>query len=174
MAEAGAHLWISQADSDISAAARVYDPSDARTFCQAIAKYQQAVEKSVKAVVAGQQGRLRTHVKIGYGHDALPLAQALRRGPRPTKPTDIQQKINRMLNDYVLSEIEVIDALAPRRPAPGDLHVRNTEYPFERIAGDWTAPAPPGNFETSQVERFRSLADRVHQDAKEIVGALRR
>jgi HEPN domain-containing protein len=167
-------LWISQADSDIWAAARVYDPLDARTFCQAIAKYQQAVEKSVKAVVAGQQGRLRTRVKIGYGHDALPLAQVLRRGPRPTESTDVQQKINRMFNDYVLSEIEAIDALAPRRPAPGDLHVRNTEYPYQSVAGNWTAPALPGNFQTSQVERFRSLADRVHQGAKEIVGALRR
>ena len=43
--------WMRQAESDFRAAQRVDVPADPRTRCQAISKYQQCVEKSVKAVL---------------------------------------------------------------------------------------------------------------------------
>ena len=45
-------LWLSQAHSDLAASGRVLIPTDGRTYCQAISKYQQAVEKTVKALGA--------------------------------------------------------------------------------------------------------------------------
>jgi HEPN domain-containing protein len=43
--------WMQQAESDFRTAQRVDNEDDARTRCQAISKYQQCVEKSVKGVL---------------------------------------------------------------------------------------------------------------------------
>jgi hypothetical protein len=174
MAEAGANLWISQADSDWWAAARIFEPAESRSYCQAIAKYQQVVEKSIKAIAAGLRDRFIQSIPVGYRHDVSRIASAMRRPARPTDSTDIQHHINQLLNDHVLNEIKAIDSLAPRRPAPGALHERNTEYPFELIAGNWTAPSLPNVFSTNDANRFRIFAERVYGSAKEIVSALRR
>ncbi|MGB7160911.1 MAG: hypothetical protein WBD40_22810 [Tepidisphaeraceae bacterium] len=174
MPEAGAHLWISQADSDRFAAERVLDPAQHRTYCQTIAKYQQVVEKSIKSIAAGYRDRLLLSVPIGYSHDVARIASALRRPARPQDPADIQHHVNRLLTEHVVNEIKALDGLAPRRPPPGGLHARNTEYPFETIAGAWIAPALQDVFSINDVNRFRQLADRVYREAKEIVSALRR
>lgn len=174
MVEAAAHLWITQADSDRWTANRIFDAAQSRSYCQAIAKYQQVVEKSIKAIAAALRDRLIVSIPIGYKHDAARIASALRRPARPNDPTDIQHHINKLVTEYVLNEIKALDSLAPKRPTPGALHGRNTEYPFELIAGDWTTPALIGVFEETEVKRFQQLAERVHQNAKEIVSALRR
>jgi len=44
--------WIVQVESDFAVAEILFQKTDATTYCQAIAKYQQTVEKSVKAMVA--------------------------------------------------------------------------------------------------------------------------
>ncbi|HZL35417.1 MAG TPA: hypothetical protein VFC78_08915 [Tepidisphaeraceae bacterium] len=174
MAEAGGHLWISQANSDWWAAARLFDPDEPRSFCQTIAKCQQTVEKSIKAIAAALQDRLIVSIPIGYKHDVADLASALRRLAKPRDPTDIQYHINILLTEYVLNEIKALDAMAPRRPSGGCLHARNTEYPFERIAGDWIAPSFAGVFALSEIYRFQQLAKRVYPGARAIVSALRR
>ena len=175
MAEAGGRLWISQAESDRWAAERLFDPAHPRSYCQTIAKCQQTVEKSVKAVAAAMRDRFPITVAIGYGHEVDRLASALRRR-RPARagdPGDIQSRVNRLLNDHAIVEIKALESLIPRRPPPGQLHARNTEYPFERIAGDWTAPAS-GAFTEAEVQRFRQLADRIHAGSGRIVSILRR
>ena len=43
--------WMQQAESDFRTAERVDNVADARTRCQAISKYQQCVEKSIKGVL---------------------------------------------------------------------------------------------------------------------------
>ncbi len=174
MAEAGGHLWISQADSDWWAAGRVFDPLQERSYCQAISKYQQTIEKSIKAIAAALRDRLILSVPIGYKHDVVRIVSALRRPARAADKSDIQHHINRFLNKHLIAEIKVIDSFAPRRPPPGALHAKNTEYPFEGIAGDWTTPALNAVFTIHDVNRFRQLANRVHINAKEIVSALRR
>lgn len=126
MADAGAHLWISQADSDRWAASRVFDTTEPRSYCQVLSKYQQVVEKSIKAIAAGLRDRFIVSIPIGYGHDVARIASALRRRARPNDPTDIQHHINHLLNEHVLNEIKAIDAIAPRRPPAGALHARNT------------------------------------------------
>ncbi len=173
MPEAGGHLWISQADSDRWALNRVSDSTEPRSFCQAVSKCQQIVEKSIKAIAAALRDRFIVSIPIGYTHDVARIASALRRPARPNDATDIQHHINRLLTEFTINEIKQLDAMAPRRPPPGSLHARNSEYPFELLAGDWTTPAL-GAFTDQEVRRFQELAERVYGRAKEIVSALRR
>jgi hypothetical protein len=108
------------------------------------------------------------------GHDVTKLASALRRPAAPKDPTDIQHHINRLLNEHHMNEIKAISSLAPTLPKGGGLHERNTEYPYERLAGDWTAPALRDSFDTNEVERFANLAQRIYEGARQVVSALRR
>jgi hypothetical protein len=174
-AEPGSNLWISQADSDLFVAVRIYDPVDHRTYCQVIAKHQQTVEKSVKAIRAALHEALIVSISSGKSsHDVTKLASALRRPGNPADRTDIQHHINRVLNEHCITEIKAISALAPKLPKGGGLHDRNTEYPYERLAGDWVAPAMQNCFTVNEVQRFATLAQRVYEGARQIVSALRR
>ncbi len=173
MANAAGRLWISQADSDWWAVGRVYDAGERRSYCQAISKCQQVVEKSVKAVAAGVRDRLLVNIDVGYGHDVSKMASALRRSAPSADPTDVQHLINRLFNDFTVAEIKGLERFAPKRPGPGQLHARNSEYPYERLAGDWTTPALEG-FATTDVDRAKALAGRVFAEARTIVAVLRR
>jgi HEPN domain-containing protein len=175
MPEAGANLWVSQADSDRLAANRLYDKADHRTFCQTIAKYQQVVEKSVKAIAAavrdaGIVSLPQTHY---YKHPVDKLISALRHHDWSEDDRGIQGRINRLLNDSCCLEVRSLSDLAPRKPSPGSLHARNTEYPYEIAAGQWTAPALLNSFSIKDVERFGQLAERIYQGTREIVSAIR-
>jgi hypothetical protein len=176
MPDSLAALWVSQADSDRHAASRVYDPSEDRTFCQAIAKYQQTVEKSIKAIAAAvnDAGVATIAPSHYYNHDVDRLISALRHLPRPKDRREIVGLISGLLNEWLRLEIKALSDLAPKRPSPGALHLRNSEYPYETAAGNWTAPALPGAFSTQEVGRFLSLADRVYEGTRRIVSALRR
>ena len=70
--------------------------------------------------------------------------------------------------------IQNLENLAPRRPAPGDPHPRNTEYPFTAAGGAWTYPAAPDSFSVAEVQEFQKLMGRVSHYATNIVSALRR
>jgi hypothetical protein len=174
MAEAGGHLWISQADSDLYAAERMYDPTQPRTFCQAISKYQQAAEKSIKAIAAALCDRHIVFIPIGYHHETSRIASALRRPAKSNDVNDIQRHINHLLTPHIFRELKELDGLTPRKPVPGALHERNTEYPYELIAGHWTTPALAGSFTLHEVNRYSQLANQVVGGAKAIVSALRR
>jgi len=174
--EPNAGLWLLQAESDRLCAQKVWADGDYRLYCQVIAKYQQIVEKSVKAVfasikdfgIAGLPG-------LGYSHDLAKLVDALSRLPKSRGTNDIQMKVNGLLTNYHRQEILAISRLAPKRPvSAGELHRQNTEYPYETAAGVWIAPASPEAFTARQLERFRILAEYVFGGAKKIVSTLRR
>jgi hypothetical protein len=175
MPDAGAHLWISQADSDRLAALRLYDPADHRTYCQVISKYQQIVEKIVKALaVAARDAGI---VTLGgmYKHDLEKMITGLRLMPPSKTPLSIRDRVGRVLDSYWVGEIKALTSLAPKRPAgPGILHARNTEYPFETGPGVWTAPALPESFDPGDVERYRRVAEKVYRDLREIISAVER
>ncbi|PIZ34804.1 MAG: hypothetical protein COY42_27920 [Armatimonadetes bacterium CG_4_10_14_0_8_um_filter_66_14] len=172
---APAKLWISQADSDWVASGRVYDPNDHRTYCQAIAKSQQVVEKCVKAMAAAveEAGVASFHLPHFYLHSVRQLMSVLLRLPR-SRGRSIQDQIGRVLNEWRRTEIQTLSDLAPHRPPHGGLHARNTEYPYERSAGDWTAPALLDAFSQQDVDRFKQLAEAVFGDAKKVVWAVSR
>ena len=176
MVDPSANLWLSQAESDRYASTRIYDPADIRTYCQAISKHQQTVEKAVKAITAAVSaaGILTSPRGHYYKHDVEVLVTLLGRLPRPQDSQDIQSRINKLLNAFYRTEIRALSALTPRKPAAGAMHARNTEYPYETQLGVWTAPALAGSFQSSDIARFSNLAERIYQGARQIVSALRR
>jgi HEPN domain-containing protein len=176
MPSAGANLWISQANSDRLAAARVYDPTGVRTWCQAVAKHQQVVEKSIKAIAAARQaaGMGGLPIKYYYRHRVDEIISELRRTAGRQARKAIQGRINKLLDQFHRAEIRALSDLAPQKPASGALHARNTEYPYETAAGVWTAPGLEGGFTTHDVDRFATLSERINQGSREIVSALRR
>lgn len=171
-----AALWVSQANSDRHAATRLYDRAEHRTYCQAIGKHQQTVEKSVKAIAAAvsDAGIALVPDAHYYQHDVDKLISVLRHLPKPKDHREVAGQISSLLNEHRGGEIKVLSDLAPKKPSPGSLHARNTEYPYERTAGNWTAPALPGAFGSHEVDRFSRLADAVYEGARKIVFALRR
>ena len=168
-------LWCKQADSDRDAACRTLDRRCPKTYCQALAKYQQTVEKSICALVAALTEKGIAHIKMKYDHNVERYFSALVRRPRPSSSPGIQSRINGLLNEFHRGEIRAITALAPKRPAPGQLHRRNTEYPFQLDETTWAAPAEEGSFDFERdVERFRKLASRIHDGVSDLVSAIYR
>ncbi len=176
MLDPPAHLWLSQAHSDFCAAERVYQAKDDSTYCQAIAKYQQVVEKSVKALAAGLQHAKITQISAThyYKHDVGRLAQAIRHSVDPKNLGEIHDKIAELFNAHYREEIRILSSFAPRRPPPGAPHPRNTEYPFQDRNGDWTAPAKSKSFTSQEVIRFNKLADQIWKQCNKIISALPR
>ncbi len=176
MLDPAAHLWLSQAHSDFCAAKRVYQAGDDSTYCQAIAKYQQVVEKSVKALAAGLQHAKITQISSGhyYKHDVDRLAQAIRHSLDPKNVNEIHDKVAELFNEHYRQEIKILSSFAPRRPPPGAPHQRNTEYPFQNANGGWTAPAKPKTFTSQEVTRFSDLADQIWKRCNKIISALPR
>ncbi len=142
-----------QVRSDLDAGHAVFSGADHATYCQAIANYQQVVEKSIKVTVAVLLELGINVVNVGSDHypekqiDALLLLKrAVRR--------DLLSHIHTIFSGHRLGEIRALCLLAPRLPPR-----RNTEYPFPDGEGGWTAPAAEGSFNVSEVYRFGSLAD---------------
>src|SRR6185312_3123102 len=160
MPEPPARLWLNQARSDLQASRRLFNTDDDGTFCQAIAKYQQVVEKSVKAIAAAVRDVGINAINIGFTHEVERVVSALVFLPRGKGPTNIKDQIKALLNEGHRREIKALCALAPKRPGPGELARRNTEYPYQRADGSWIAPHESGAFTISDVERFRTLATR--------------
>lgn len=158
--------WLAQLQSDFAAAKRVYVEADETTYCQAISKYQQTVEKSVKAMVA---------VIIDLGIDfMLPSTSHL-----PDREIEALLRLSRAVDNSSVdaikrifgkhrNDIEWLCRLAPSWRGEGLPAVRNTEYPF--LAGpnkvhDWTVPASPDTFSRAEVERARRITWQFHRQA---------
>ena len=174
MSEPGAALWISQADSDWACVVKLFDPKDHRTFCQTIAKSQQTVEKSVKAIFASIKDRGINLGPMGYDHNLTTKFNALKRLPSPRNNREIQALVNNLLDDYRISEINFLCGFAPKAPAPGNIHARNTEYPYEVSPGTWTSPALMSSFSEQEVIRARQIAEYTFNGARQIVSTIPR
>lgn len=166
--------WLNQGIADRAASERFAADEDRSTRCHALAKCQQAVEKSVKAIVAALRDAGVLHIEIGFGHAVEPFLRVLVRLPRPGDTKTIRQHLNGLLDEATRAGIRALDALAPRRPPPGGRLRRNTEYPFHAAAGGWTYPADETTFSAQEMNRFRALAYRVVAGAGRIVSAIRR
>lgn len=174
MAEAGAAVWWKQADADRRAARHVFDPGDERTYCQAVAKQQQAVEKSVKALAAAVRDARLASIRIKFTHEVDKLLNALNRLHRPTgENAAIQSRIHQLLSGRWDEEIAALMALAPKALAEGEmLLARNTEYPYQNADGSWRAPAEPGSFSEAEFRRFQALADHIVFGTERLISAI--
>jgi HEPN domain-containing protein len=175
VAEAGADLWWIQADADCNAARRVFDPADDRTFCQAVAKQQQAVEKAIKALAAAVRDARMASIRIKFTHGLENLINALLRLHRPTTDNaSIQGRIDRLLSMHYRSEIAALMEFAPHAPLADEPVARNTEYPYQTGAHAWRAPAQKGSFKVRDVTRFQSLADYILRGTEHLIAAVAR
>ena len=161
-----ANAWLEQARSDQIAAERLAGGNAGRDLCHAIAKYQQTVEKAVKAIVAELRGRGIPDMRIGPRHDVEPLVSA---GPstRARRSHDIFSRLNSLFSQNIRAEIRILDALVPRWPARGQSPRKNTEYPFQDSRGHWTYPAAQGVFFSTEVQQFRALSRRIIHGASQ-------
>ncbi len=164
--------WIEQVRSDYAASIKVRDDKDASTYCQAIAKYQQVAEKSVKALTAAIND-LGVPVAISRSHNPGLELDALRRTPHAVLVEDIEKILTAKMHE----SIRELCSLAPRFPRAGDAHVRNTEYPFNpdpATLDDWTAPASVGSFTLAEAESYRRLIWVLRSRVEKFVGTTRR
>ena len=129
--------WMKQAESDFRTAERVDNQGDARTRCQAISKYQQCVEKSIKSVLdklfaAGviAQGSDRRHQVARY-------AAVLSGFPATRDNRALLNQLRRLFTERVLDQISFLDSLVPAYPAPGGLPrgITNTRFRMRRVSG---------------------------------------
>ncbi len=163
--------WLRQAQSDLHSAERGFANENP---CQLIARYQQVVEKSAKAIADALFDRAVLPNQIRVGHDVDRLVSAVISPPRRRANRSIQLQIAGLLNESRRGEIKAICQLAPRRAAPGQLESRNTEYPYQNADGTWRAPADPGSFSGADADRFRRLARSMFDGALKLVSALYR
>lgn len=147
--------WMIQVQSDQLAGHTVFNAQEAATFCQAISKYQQVVEKSIKAMVAALTESGVAAVNIGSDHYPEKQIDALLLIKRAIGQ-DLIAQIRAVFSPYRLGEIRALCLLAPRLPPR-----RNTEYPYPDGQGGWTAPAVQGSFTAAEVYRFRRLSDQL-------------
>jgi hypothetical protein len=166
--------WLRQAASDLKTADKCYDASDGSTACHALAKHQQTVEKSIKAILAALNDRGMSGVPTGFSHEVERLVSALIHLPHTPGNKDIQNRINGLLNEHHRREVRAICALAPKRSARGQLARRNTEYPYQNKDGNWRAPVDKNSFDSNDVQRFRRIAHALLTGSSRIVSALYR
>jgi HEPN domain-containing protein len=176
MDEAGPAVWWKQADADRRAARRVFDPKDDSSFCQAIAKQQQAVEKAVKGLAASVRDARLASIRIKFTHEVDKLLNALNRIHRPTgENAAIQSRIHRLFSTYWEGEIGALMELAPKaRSDPDSILTRNIEYPYQNEDGTWRAPAELGSFSDADVRRFQALADHIVHGTERLISAIER
>lgn len=165
--------WILQAKSDLDVALALVKDDNFSTYCQALAKYQQTTEKSIKGMIAALKELGFSGFTFGGTHTLEPEIKhldVLRR--RPDLPS--VQEINRIAVGH-RSDILRLCSLAPRMPGQGQIFARNTEYPFnDTSVGTWTAPAAEGAFSIEEVRKAHRTAWRVHHRAAKFTASLSR
>lgn len=169
-----AAAWLGQAIADHKAAEHLAADPDRYGRCQAIAKWQQAVEKAFKSLIAALRDAGIVHIEIGYGHTIERFLDLLIRLPHAGTHTVVQRKLRGFLDQQTRAGIAAFDGLVPKRPPPGQQPGRNTEYPYHVGGGQWTYPAAQGVFSSDEFQRFRALAYRVVERIDRLVADIRR
>ncbi len=162
-----AEAWLAQVESDYAAAQSVFQRDDSSTYCQAISKYQQVVEKSINVIdaVLREQGILLDRVQAE--HYPLKMINRLVRLPLRQRP-DLAANMNRIFTRWN-SDIYDLCWLAPKLPPVGQRYQQNTEYPYQNEDMTWTAPAAEVSFTVAQVQRFAIVARNLRREAQAIL-----
>ncbi len=169
--------WVLQAKSDFVAARAIFNNADASTYCQAIAKYQQVTEKSIKGIIAALNEQETTNIRISTTqHKVYREMEDLDRSRRDRLRSDDKrwvEQINSTLQGLKV-DIEWLSNLAPSGQRNGTF-VKNTEYPFNDLSLDgWTAPAASGIYASVDVTRAFNLAQKLLKQADKFISAMRR
>jgi hypothetical protein len=174
VADCPSQLWRRQAESD-RVAGSLLKAAGGMAACQVMAKHQQSVEKCVKwlAAAVAEAGLGRIPQKYYYRHQVGEIMSHLRRRHWREGDRDVWQKVHAMLGTLE-SEVDWLCGLAPRAPESGQIHGRNTEYPFELSQGSWDCPASEATFGPHELQRAEDLTHRLFAGTAEVVSALAR
>jgi len=171
--------WLYQAKSDFSAARAVQvapDDKKTSTYCQAIAKYQQTAEKSVKGMIAALNEQGIPNIQISHSHDLkheISSLNSVRRTGLKSYDRNLVDKINATFNNRK-ADVDWLSRLAPAGPKDGT-YLKNTEYPFNDTSlGGWAAPADAEIFFVTDVTKAYNLAQKLYKQANSIITSLRR
>ena len=164
--------WMQQAESDFRAAQRVDNDDDPRTRCQAIAKYQQCVEKSVKAILDKLHHAQITKARSDSKHPVARYVAVFTNIPQTKDTSALLNQLARVFSRRVIQQIHFLDSLVPEYPAPGALAARNHEYPFQVTATDWRAPSDANAFTADEIKRIRNCAGSLILGLGKILDAL--
>jgi hypothetical protein len=140
---------LHQASSDQQAGERerqAFNQGGIPTLCHAVAKYQQTVEKAIKAVLTALREAGFANWRVGRGHEVTPYMSMLFRLPRKEENKSVLQELGKLLDGNTRRAIKTLETLGPKWPAQGQIPLRNTEYPFEDGKGGWSYPAAAGVF----------------------------
>ena len=170
MANPSADQWLAQAKSDLACAERcLISWRYAATFCHAIAKYQQAVEKSIKGLVVALK-----LIEPTRDHEALKEIRALQafsRNPQGAANRNFVRSVGRLFAARNRNQIHSLVQLSPKFPEANELARRNTEYPFQDADSAWKIPADSEVFSPQELNEFRQIANRMVKAADEIIRA---
>jgi len=164
--------WMRQAESDFRTAQRIDNDADARARCQAISKYQQCVEKSVKGVLDKLHMARVTHDGSDRSHHVARYAALFRNIPGTDDTRDLLNQLGRLFTDAVVTQMNLLGLLVPAYPAAGALAARNHEYPFQVTAADWRAPSDDDAFSAGELKRIRNCAGSLIVGLRRIPDAL--
>jgi len=161
-----------QAEADFRTAQRIDNDADARTRCQAISKYQQCVEKSVKGVLDKLHMARLIHDGSDRRHHVARYAALFRNIPRTNNTRDLLNQLGRLFGSAVVTQMNLLDSFVPEYPAAGALARRNHEYPFQVTAADWRAPSDDDAFSAGEIKRIRNCAGSLVVGLRRILDAL--
>jgi hypothetical protein len=167
-----AQAWMLQAESDFRTAERVDNRLDGRTRCQAISKYQQSVEKSIKGILDKLFDAGLVPWRSDRGHHVARYAAVLSGFPATRDNRALLNQLRRLFSDRVLEQINFLDSLVPAYPGPGKRAARNHEYLFQDTAGDWLAPSDENAFSVGEMKRARICAGQMVGGLRQILDAL--
>ncbi len=163
---------MTQARSDYRAAQRLDNHHDLTTRCQAVSKYQQCVEKSVKAIL----DKLHAAGLIAQGSDSKhPVArdaQTFARLPGATSKGNLLNQLSAAFTAPVVAGVKLLDSFVPAYQKPPAPQRRNHEYPYQDAALNWHAPAEASAFSTGEMKRIRSCAGKLLNSLPRILTAL--
>jgi len=164
--------WMRQAESDLRTAIRVDNAADARTHCQAISKYQQCVEKAMKAVLDKLFAASLIAQGSDHRHRVARYAAVLSGFPATRDNRQLLNQLRRLFTQSVLEQVAFLDSLVPAYPTGGALAGRNHEYPFQDATADWHAPADEDAFTVEEIKRIRKCAGLLVPQLRRILDAL--
>lgn len=145
--------------------------------CQLVAKYQQTVEKSVKALAVALTRADIAVYHVGSAHDVVRIASSIQ-AAAPAWSREYKELKEMLLKAFARHHLEIIkqlDAIVPQYPAKGQLARRNSEYPFQQVAGDvWCVPCASTTFTKGEMKRFAATAGVIVRMTGELVSALGR
>lgn len=157
----------------------------AKLRAHVVAKYQQCVEKSVKAAIVALRdagtvlslaaNKPTTASKAPKTHEVAKLVAAILHAPKGTKLDPVTQMQALLSKKGVEDAVKAIDAHAPAWPkTAGALHARSTEYPFETAADQWKPPCDPDSFSEAEVTKAHEIAWQLFHALDKIVSAVER